>query len=1330
LTIFSFFVSLILFSARINAQSILNLPQPGQMVALSQGFTPAVIKGVKIFPKQPLRFDFIIDPGDSGLQGDDLKNVSQTLIKYFLASITVPEEDMWVNLSPYEKDRVIPNGFGKTEMGRDLLAQDYLLKQVTASLMYPEEEIGQEFWDKIYKKVNDLYGVSDIPVNTFNKVWIVPEKAVVYEDGDTVYVVESHLRVMLEEDYVAMEHNAVGAAPRGRPNTNTTPNTNGQPRGAAPTNIATNIIREIILPAIEKEINHGKNFATLRQIYHSVILATWFKRNLKESYLGKVYIDQNKVAGIDMEDKTGNQKIYQQYLKAFERGVYDYIKEDYDVTSQEIIPRKYFSGGAHLALGKAYDEGIASSVVLNPASEVAKVNLVPHSSSPIYTASGLDKSDSSFASLDKGEIKKRIEQQIIMHIPTDQQILYAQSFEEMLVMIEVLYDMGIKDDRLPYIVLMDEKGEPIGRIPDKAVLVNTNFRTDRKFPREKAYRTPKDQYEAFEKPLDITVDIIGATRAGDGTYPVVVQDEPVSDVFAEGLWKEGKILHLYAVGEKVAHVIREFLRGGNTTLFPNERAYSEGTPKPTATNVEKDRYLTLSQNMDPLLELLKQNLRNPSAVTLILEGDEWLSGQIEEDLSTSEYVVLKRLDNYKYYSEKDGEEIIEWSDFKILSKEERYDHSRVKIPRKVIKEIDKDEDKQDHIHVINIGTPDLVGHAANEEWSIEALEIVNRQLREIEAVFDEVGAVSLFTADHGNIETIKDPLGRPATGHSTEKVGISIRQPKMNGMDSKLMALSDREDADLTQIYPTVYQAVEVQIPEGKNRNSLFEDKAYVLPKGKDGRRQIVIVIFDGLGIPKDPTDMKSPVNKANIPDIRRIFDIEQGAARVGRLFAHGKFVGTREPMGETNRELAEIIRQEQPTQIHLPVRKILADGSPQYFNDVFTTDVEAAGEYLRTEFENGSHYSSLDSGEFEIVKKSADEVAAMLEEDPFYQDLRFSLEGLSEGRLLVLIDEGQVGGSEQGHFAMGIGEHQDRPIKKVDDMIKDGSFFIEGGPNDDVIQAIKRFNKEGREFHIDAFLQEAGVHASILHLRAWLKLLHDLGVPSERVFVPAIVDGRDVAKDIGLYYIRKLQEYLEDLGRPEGRPYGQITGVGPRSNHERDVTLAGRIKIDHYVQVTGRVPTEGYGFFEIDDKGGGYDYDGFSLERERSLIRALDAARFSIEREQGIERLREINKRLQQHIEVSGDEVHQFIKEIDARLVKEQELELMDAKVEKLAGERLPDSRRVNKLRVSDLPDSEVRGKIVFIRADLNVGEVVTENPRIMAINNSRYKNPLTWHP
>ena len=56
----------------------------------------------------------------------------------------------------------------------------------------------------------------NIPVNTFNKVWIVPDQAIVYESGNTAYILKSHLKVMLEEDYLSLEKH-IGIIPAKQP---------------------------------------------------------------------------------------------------------------------------------------------------------------------------------------------------------------------------------------------------------------------------------------------------------------------------------------------------------------------------------------------------------------------------------------------------------------------------------------------------------------------------------------------------------------------------------------------------------------------------------------------------------------------------------------------------------------------------------------------------------------------------------------------------------------------------------------------------------------------------------------------------------------------------------------------------------------------------------------------------------------------------------------------------------------------------------------------------------------------------------------------------------
>jgi len=395
------------------------LPAPGVRVGLSPDFNPPILKGIKVHPNNPFRFDFILDKGDNnknqrqpgdmalavspstlpselGLtskapqgnnQNDDreLRVEATRLIKYFLASLTIPEKDLWVNLSPYEKDRIIPPSFGQTEMGRDLLAEDYMLKQITASLIYPEGKIGRKFWKRIYEEAAKKFGTTNIPVNTFNKVWIVPEKAVVYENvkAGTAYIVESKLKVMLEKDYLSLSKHGLPTrghlrqdqrkvSPSTLPSEQTSEgeSTPGKPPTAAPeiATLGSKIIREIVIPELTKEVNQDKNFSQLRQVYNSLILATWYKKKIKDSILEQVYANKNKIAGVGYKNSINIEAIYQRYLQAFKKGAYNYIKEETDPLTQEVIPRKYFSGGVDFAMaGNTTMKGIDGAMKVTKA---------------------------------------------------------------------------------------------------------------------------------------------------------------------------------------------------------------------------------------------------------------------------------------------------------------------------------------------------------------------------------------------------------------------------------------------------------------------------------------------------------------------------------------------------------------------------------------------------------------------------------------------------------------------------------------------------------------------------------------------------------------------------------------------------------------------------------------------------------------------------------------------------------------------------------------------------------------------------------------------------
>jgi len=236
-----------------------------------------------------------------------------------------------------KKNRIIPEEFGRTGMGRDLLAQDYILKQLTASLLYPKEELGHEFWKRVYAKAREVYGVHEIPVKTLNRVWVLPEEAIVYQKGTTAFILESKLKVMLEEDYLGLRSEMN--------NDSMVKDSLEKQRAKGFSSPNSEFIREVIIPEVEREVNEGGNFSKLRQIYHSLILAKWYKENLKSSILSSEYANQKKIAGVDVDDKQIKEKIYNQYLDAFKKGAFKLIKEDYDPISKEIVAVKYLSGG-------------------------------------------------------------------------------------------------------------------------------------------------------------------------------------------------------------------------------------------------------------------------------------------------------------------------------------------------------------------------------------------------------------------------------------------------------------------------------------------------------------------------------------------------------------------------------------------------------------------------------------------------------------------------------------------------------------------------------------------------------------------------------------------------------------------------------------------------------------------------------------------------------------------------------------------------------------------------------------------------------------------------
>jgi len=107
--------------------------------------------------------------------------------------------------------------------------------------------------------------------------------------------------------------------------------------------------------------------------------------------------------------------------------------------------------------------------------------------------------------------------------------------------------------------------------------------------------------------------------------------------------------------------------------------------------------------------------------------------------------------------------------------------------------------------VVNFANPDMVGHTGIMSAAIKAVEVIDGCIGRLADTVTEMNGVMLITADHGNIELMKDPAThKPHTAHTTNLVPFVLAAGK-NVIRLKNGTLAD--------IAPTVLTFLGMGIP-------------------------------------------------------------------------------------------------------------------------------------------------------------------------------------------------------------------------------------------------------------------------------------------------------------------------------------------------------------------------------------------------------------------------------------------------------------------------------------------------------------------------------------
>jgi len=141
-----------------------------------------------------------------------------------------------------------------------------------------------------------------------------------------------------------------------------------------------------------------------------------------------------------------------------------------------------------------------------------------------------------------------------------------------------------------------------------------------------------------------------------------------------------------------------------------------------------------------------------------------------------------------------------------------------------------------------------------------------------------------------------------------------------------------------------------------------------------------------------------------------------------------------------------------------------------------------------------------------------------------------------------VGLPKGYQGSSEVGHLNMGAGRIVIQELKRIMDMIQDGTFFKLPCLKATLDNAVKK----GTALHLMGLVQDEGVHAHQDHMYAIMREAKRIGI--KQVYVHFFADGRDTPPRSALTYLKMMDEVLKEVGNAQigtlmGRYYAMDRG-------------------------------------------------------------------------------------------------------------------------------------------------------------------------------------------
>ncbi len=159
----------------------------------------------------------------------------------------------------------------------------------------------------------------------------------------------------------------------------------------------------------------------------------------------------------------------------------------------------------------------------------------------------------------------------------------------------------------------------------------------------------------------------------------------------------------------------------------------------------------------------------------------------------------------------DGEERAMPASPKVATYDLQPEMSAAEVSDRLVEAIERGFD----LIVVNFANPDMVGHTGSLPAAIKACEAVDQGLGRALAALRAKGGAMVVTADHGNCETMVDPVTRgPHTAHTVNPVPVIL----VGGPEGATL----RQGGRLADLAPTVLQLMGLPRPPEMTGESLI----------------------------------------------------------------------------------------------------------------------------------------------------------------------------------------------------------------------------------------------------------------------------------------------------------------------------------------------------------------------------------------------------------------------------------------------------------------------------------------------------------------------------